>query len=431
MRSATLPKRERTRLQRRLTVLLGCSVYLFAMLVGWVGREPAAATPVFAQAYGLQCTACHTQMPELNAFGRYIQRTGYAALNRKTLQHAVPVFLFDIGTGYTHQDGNPTSDKITGPFHSTLLQANGYLSPEMTYKVEQFIWVGGQGGFLEQGWVAYHNLFNHDGHLFVGKLPAINMDEFGDAPLAEVNPAGHAPGFAVGTHSYTLDYANGRWGAKFNLVRGKTLLQVAYLGNATYAGSFQDAFDYSRGTNKAVQWRAAYADPARPWEIGLLGESGSLGFAGAALAPGLHTDNFSMIAPYINKDPRPGSPGFRFEYASTNDSNPGSVAPVGVGPTQQVGVTKSDWMIGTAYQMVLHDHGMVNVTYYHTNQALTEIGYSGLVQSIGPQTGGGPGFSYAINPYSRFYTSVYVARDQRPAFTVVMWFTPPFWSRLK
>jgi hypothetical protein len=163
----------------------------------------------------------------------------------------------------------------------------------------------------------------------------------------------------------------------------------------------------------------------------VLGESGALGFTGSALAPGLHTDNFSLIAPYINKDPRPGSPGFRFEYATATDSDPGSLAPIGLGPEQQVGATKSSWMIGSVYQMVLHDHGMVNVTFYHTNQALSEVGFTGLVQDTGPQTGGGPGISYAINPYSRVYTGVYVAKNQRPAFSVVMWFTPPLWSRLK
>jgi hypothetical protein len=56
------------------------AISVAALLVLLVGRERADATPVFAQAYGLQCTACHTQMPMLNAFGRYIQRTGYAAL---------------------------------------------------------------------------------------------------------------------------------------------------------------------------------------------------------------------------------------------------------------------------------------------------------------------------------------------------------------
>jgi len=410
-------------------------VSLATALVLFVGRERGMATPVFAQAYGLACTACHTQIPMLNAFGRYIQRTGYAALNRKTLQHAVPVFLFDVGTGYTHQNGDPASDKVTGPFRSTLLQANSYLSPDITYKIEQFMVVGGQAGFLEQGWLAYHNLFDHAGHLFLGKVPAINLDEFGAAVLAEVNDAGQGrlPGVDVGVHNYALDYVGGRWGAKFNFVRGKTLAQVAYLGNATGAGSFADAYDYSRGADKSLQWRIAYADPAKPYEIGVFGETGALGFSGSAILPGLHVDNYNVVTPYINKDPRPGSPGFRLEYATATDSNPGYVAPAAsaVGPVAQASSTSSSWMIGSAYQMVLHDHGMVNLTYYHTNQALGEIGFTGLVQPTGPQTGGGPGFSYAINPYTRVYTSVYVAQNQRPAFSVVMWLTPPLWSRLK
>jgi hypothetical protein len=419
---------------RRGFTALRTIVSVAALLVILVGRQRAEATPVFAQAYGLQCTACHTQMPMLNAFGRYIQRTGYAALNPKTLKHAVPVFLFDVGTGYTHQNGNPASDHITGPFHSTLLQANGALSPDVTYKVEQFMLVGGQQGFLEQGWLAYHNFFNHDGHLFVGKLPGINLDEYGASNLDEVNDAGQGrlPNVAVGVHNYADEDVGGRWGSKFNYVRGKTLLQIAYLGNPTGESSFQDAYNYSRGADRTVEWRVAYANPAKPWEIGVFGQTGALGFTGSSLVPGLHTDNYNVVTPYINKDPRPGSPGFRVEYASASDSNPGYLTPSSTSsPLEPVGSRTSSWMIGSVYQMVLQDHGMVNVTYYHTNQAISEIGFTGFVKPTGPQTGGGPGFSYALNPYSRVYTAVYMAQNQRPAFSVVMWFTPPLWTRLK
>ncbi|HTX60362.1 MAG TPA: hypothetical protein VMH02_11910, partial [Verrucomicrobiae bacterium] len=44
---------------------------------------PAEAMPVFAQAYGVKCNVCHTQVPALNTYGRYIQRTGYAAMDPK------------------------------------------------------------------------------------------------------------------------------------------------------------------------------------------------------------------------------------------------------------------------------------------------------------------------------------------------------------
>lgn len=420
--------------RHRTSGLVAFAVSVVAAAVMFAGADRASATPVFAQAYGLGCTACHTQMPMLNAFGRYVQRTGYAALNPKTLKHAVPVFLFDVGTGYTHQSENPASDHVTGPLHSTLLQANGALSPDVTYKIEQFMVVGGQAGFLEQGWFAFHNIFDHSGHLFVGKIAGINLDEYGAAVLDEVNDAGQVrtPNVAVGVHNYALDYVAGRWGAKYNYVRGKTLVQVAYLGNPSGLGSFADAYDFSRASDKSLQWRVAYADPAKPYEIGVFGESGSLGYTGAALAPGAHVDNYTVVAPYLNKDPRPGSPGFRFEYAAATDSNPGYVLPsAGSGPLQQAGAQSSSWMIGSVYQMVLHDHGMVNLSYYHTNQALSETGFTGLVQTTGAATGGGPGFSYAINPYTRIYTQINLAQNQRPAFSVVVWFTPPLWSRLK
>lgn len=38
---------------------------------------PAQAMPLFAQRYRLQCGACHSVLPELNAFGEYFRRHGY------------------------------------------------------------------------------------------------------------------------------------------------------------------------------------------------------------------------------------------------------------------------------------------------------------------------------------------------------------------
>jgi hypothetical protein len=420
----------------RSAVLSIAAILLMVSLVVSVGRESPRATPVFAQAYGFNCTVCHTQMPMLNAFGRYVQRTGYAALDYKTLRHSLPVFDFDLGSGYTAQSGQPASAyRVNGPGHTNVVQANGAFGPDLTYKVEQLVDAGGQAGFLDQTWVAYHNILDRHGHLFVGKLAQINLDEYAADVLAEVNDAGqgHLPNVAVGVHNYALDYSTGRWGAKFNYVGGKTLVQVAYLGNATGGSSFGDAYDFSRASDKTFQWRVAYADPAKPWEIGVFGESGALGISGSSLLPGrVQVDNYNVITPYINKDPRPGSPGFRFEYATATDANPGYLPPAtGTGALQPAGSTRSSWMVGSAYQMVLHDHGMVNVTYYHTNQALAETGFTGLVQPTGPATGVGPGFSYALDPFVRIYTSMYVAQGQRPAYSITMWITPPLWSRLK
>jgi hypothetical protein len=421
--------------KRRGPVLIVVGISLVASLLLPGGRERAAATPVFAQAYGLNCTACHTQMPVLNAFGRYIQRTGYAAMDPKTLSHAIPVFIFDLGTAYTHQSGRPASfDRISGPGNTTVVQANGFLGSNFTYKAEQLLTAGGHAGVLDQGWVAYHNLFHHHGHLFVGKLAEVNLDEFSAFVLGDVNDAGQGsvPDVAVGVHDYALDYDGGRWGTKFNYVQGKTLAEIAYLGNATGGSSFGDAYDFSQASDTSLQWKVGYADPAKPYEVGVFGESGKLGFTGSALAAGVHLDHYVVVAPYVQKDPRPGSPGFRLEYATATDSNPGFIAPATTSaPSRPVGSTGSSWMIASLDQMVLHDHGMINITYYHTNEALAETGFTGFVQPTGPATGAGPGFSYAINPYTRIYSAIYLTQNQRPTFALKMWFSPPLWTRLK
>ncbi len=88
-------------------------------------------------------------------------------------------------------------------------------------------------------------------------------------------------------------------------------------------------------------------------------------------------------------------------------------------------------MIGSVDQMVLHDHGMVNITYYHTNQAIAETGFTGLVRPVGAATGAGPGFSYAVNPYTRVYSAIFLTQNQRPTFALKLWLTPPLWPRLK
>ena len=62
-----------------------------------IGALPlkAHAMPNFAQAYGVQCSVCHTQVPALNAYGRYIQRVGYAALDPHVLKREYPIW-FDV-----------------------------------------------------------------------------------------------------------------------------------------------------------------------------------------------------------------------------------------------------------------------------------------------------------------------------------------------
>jgi hypothetical protein len=54
--------------------------------------RPAAAVPVFAERYGLSCSACHTAVPDLNAFGNAFRRNGFVLPNLPQHKY-VPIAL--------------------------------------------------------------------------------------------------------------------------------------------------------------------------------------------------------------------------------------------------------------------------------------------------------------------------------------------------
>ena len=343
----------------RTAFLFVSAVIILVSLVLPAKPRKADATPIFAQAYGLKCTACHLQVPILNAFGRYIQRTGYGALDYRALQHALPVFLFDPGTSYTYQGGQPShSYRISDPLQTTILYALGALGPKFTYNAEHGVTLNGEPGWLLNTWLGYHGLLGGKGHLFVGKLTALNLDEFGGPSLLSdvTNDPQPLQFVSQGIHNYYYDYNQGRWGAQFNLVQNKYAVEVAYLGGDSNSTSFDNAYNFSRGSNRSVQFKTAYADPSSPWEAGIMGETGTYGWTGSAVPGTLHQDHYAVVGPYFMKDPRPGSPGFRFEYQSSTDDDTGYLPPTAPGTAPKPsGPTHGSWMTGSVYQMILNN----------------------------------------------------------------------------
>jgi len=53
-----------------------------------LGASPARAIPSFARQTKLPCSACHTQFPELNAFGRIFKLNGYTLRMIETIESA-------------------------------------------------------------------------------------------------------------------------------------------------------------------------------------------------------------------------------------------------------------------------------------------------------------------------------------------------------
>lgn len=264
-------------LAKRIAVL--CVMILGAL----VAPRPALALPTFAKAYGISCSVCHTIPPQLNSYGRYIQRTGYAALDRGLLKDKTPVTFSE----------QPTVDTSSGSGHlqfgNTALHAAGYLGPQITYHIHQWLAQNGQPGGLDTMQIAYSGILHGDGHVFAGKLSALPV------PALFSNGSDLAP-FAsaelqVGQHMYQLDMM--RWGAAFSYVRPTYFAEAAWFGsNADLSG----ATDFSNDTDKTFQWIAAYADANRPLEAGLYGSTGALPLAEGGV------DRYHTIATYVQRD---------------------------------------------------------------------------------------------------------------------------------
>lgn len=292
---------------RRLPLVIAVATLGLLATSMFYAPKMSSAMPEFAQATGLQCSACHTMVPLLNSYGRYVQRTGYAAIERAALDKTFPIWIgenmnYDSTAG--NQTGTPQFDGGNLAVH-----AIGYAVPDVTYHIQQWIYQGSQSGGLDTAWVAYHPNFLNDVHLFVGKIlnPApspYSQNSDIDGPLASST--------VVGEHDYSATYGN-RWGTK-----------VGYVGKSlnVEAGYFLSGFDlnginYFGPGDKTFQWKVSLAQAKSPFEVGVFGSNGSL-----PVSTGL--DWYASQAGYVQLDPGQNyRPGIQFIYQRQSDSNPG------------------------------------------------------------------------------------------------------------
>ncbi|TAM56231.1 hypothetical protein EPN52_14005 [bacterium] len=202
---------------------------------------------------------------------------------------------------------------------NTALHATGFVGPDITYHIHQWLSQNGQTGGIDVVQLAYNNILRRNGHLFAGKLSAIPVP----GPLSggsDLAPYAGAE-IQVGEHRYQFDGM--RWGASLSYVRPKLFVQAAWLGsNKEWSG----AANYSQDTDKTLQWLVAYADANAPLEAGLFGSTGSFPLAEGGV------DRYHTIAPYVQRDPGPhGIPGIFALYQWGYDANPGLLAPAAGG----------------------------------------------------------------------------------------------------
>ncbi len=297
-------------MKRRISPLLFAAAAFALFVPGMFGApKPTQAMPTFAQAYGLKCSACHTMVPSLNAYGRYVQRTGYAALDRAVLDKAVPIWV-DEAVNYDSSQSKQVPNTTQWDPANLAIHAVGYAAPDVTYHVQQWIVQDNQSGGLDTLWAAYSKLFNHDGHLFVGKLenpaPSVYSQDFElDGPLASAT--------VVGEHDWSATLYGNRWGTKLAYTPKNLDIEASWLFSSDDLNGFSD---FNPG-DKTFQWKVAYAQPKQPIEVGLFGSNGAL-----PVSTGI--DQYNSIAGYLQIDPNPKRyPGLLFIYQSGLDKNPG------------------------------------------------------------------------------------------------------------
>ncbi|HEV3156411.1 MAG TPA: hypothetical protein VGZ00_03630 [Candidatus Baltobacteraceae bacterium] len=292
----------------RFLPLIGAPVAVGFLLAGLLSvPRSTQAMPTFAQAYGMKCSVCHTMVPLLNAYGRYIQRTAYSTLDRSVLARALPFWVGEsVNMDSTAGAGTGTPRYTLG---NVALHGVGYLSPDVTYHMQQWIVQDNQPGGVDTLWVTYNNIFHREGHLFVGKIENPAPSPYSQTMDID-GPA--ASNTLVGEHDWSATYGN-RWGSKFAYVRKALAVEGGYLLSSD---DLNGLTDFNPG-DKTFQWKAAYAPPDHPVEVGFFGSSGSL-----PVSTG--TDRYSSLASYVQLDPgRHGVPGVLAIYQTEQDNNPG------------------------------------------------------------------------------------------------------------
>ena len=372
-----------------------------------VAPKASVAMPTFAQAYGVSCSTCHTQVPLLNAYGRYVARTGYASLDRTVIARALPVWLGENVSSDTSQGaGSGNARTTTGNF---ALHATGYLAPDVTFHAQQWITQNNQSGGVDTLWVTYNNLLHRDGHLFVGKILSAAPSPYGQD--FQLDGAG-ASSTQVGEHSWASTYGN-RWGTRLAYVKNAIDLEAGYYLTSE---DLKGLTDFGPG-DKTFQWKAAYARPTLPIEVGLFGSVGT-----TPVSTG--TDRYSSLAGFIQVDPsRYGRPGLFLVYQRGHDGNPGADA-----NGNQLASSISRGGSAEIYEPILHRMATLGFRHDMNNDGMGALS-SGNAINLSFNV---PRFTY-LHGYLEANTganSALSGASSGPTFKSMLWLTIPI-ERLK
>ncbi len=261
-------RRESERMIRRteisalaIAAFLGCSLGM---------PNAALAIPVLANGQGgVTCGLCHTAVPNLNAYGRYVLMTNFSRGLNKHLQMMQNKNL-PLSLEATANVSNPPDPMLPG-ITSSIVQflSAGFIGPNVSYFASVPVVSGGfPASPIDQFWFSYNGLSKGNGSLQIGKFPTPIFAPWTSQPLSLSGFA--LAGLQVGsTNSSRADH---RWGASYTQFG-----HLGWIGTVSYvtgAGPIERAYA-SAGEGTAVTGSVQYLSPESKWSGGIAALSGS------------------------------------------------------------------------------------------------------------------------------------------------------------
>ena len=375
---------------------------IFALFCG----TAAQAMPNFGKAYGVKCSTCHTVVPALNAYGRYVQRTGYASLNRNVVNTVIPIWIGESINGDSTGNVSSQSPDWKYSYGNLALHGGGYMAPDWTFHVEQWLLESdATGGPLDTVWVTYNNLLHRDGHLFLGKVQSPAPSPYSQwMDISEFVP----PTITVGEHEY--QQGENRWGSKFAYVHGALDAEASWLLSSNGLINASD-FATTPGTDKTFQWKVASAHADQPLEVGAYGNTGSFIVSTGAV------DRYTSLAAYVERDPQPtGIPGVLGIYQIANDSNPG-VDENGI----QLPGARSQALSAEVFESLFNRGALLSFRYEYSNDGLGNLTH----YQVADLAFNFPRYQYLHGYFEAGLGGNSTAPNGVPSWRWVLWWTTP------
>ena len=243
-----------------------------AMLLLWSssGPKPAVAIPVFANGQGgVNCGLCHTAVPYLNSYGRYVLMTNFTRGFNKHLQ-MVQSSSLPAALEMTVNTSNPPAPML--PSVSVAIAqflSGGFIGPKVSYFASVPVVTGGfPASSIDQIWGAYNGFSHGNGSLQIGRFPTPVFAPWTSQTLS-ISGYGTAT-LPVGMNGSTL--ADNRWGASYT-----QLGHLGLIGNVSYLRGNDPIERAFRSGAEGTAWAASlqYLSPESRWSGGFAGLHGS------------------------------------------------------------------------------------------------------------------------------------------------------------